>query len=76
MHSNRIAPILVGIAVALLLIAGGLFYGIIFSTIPGGLPIGVLIAAVAFGLVGAMIAVVRERMKEIDEEDPDDYRKY
>lgn len=75
-RSRRRATILIGIAVVLLLAAAGLFYAFLLAQVPGGLPLGMLLAAVAFGFAGAMIAVVRERLTEIDEEDPDDYRKY
>lgn len=75
-HSGRVATILIGIAVILLLAAAGLFYAFLLAQVPGGLAVAVLLAAIAFGCVGAMVGVVRERLVEINEEDPDDYRKY
>ncbi len=71
-----IAPIIFGCLAMVFIIAGGLFYFVIFKQIPGIGFIGILVLLVSIGLAVAMIVVLIIRLKEIKMEDEDDFGKY
>ena len=71
-----IAPFISAIAVALIIVAFGLFYFLIFREIPGTGYIGFIFIAVTVVAVGVMAAVLVQRIKEIKEGDEDDLGKY
>jgi hypothetical protein len=48
----------------------------VFSELPGGWIAGLVILAGTLAVLAAIVYVVYQRMREIEKENPDDYRKY
>ncbi len=71
-----IAPFISAIAVALIIVAFGLFYFLIFKEIPGTGYIRFIFIAVTVVAVGVMAAVLIQRIREIKEGEEDDLGKY
>ena len=71
-----IAPFISAIVVALIIVAFGLFYFLIFKEIPGTGYIRFIFTSITVVAVGVMAAVLIQRMKEIKEGDEDDLGKY
>lgn len=71
-----IAPMVSAIVVALIIVAFGLFYFLIFREIPGTGYIRFIFIAVTIVAVGVMAAVLIQRIKEIKEGEDDDLGKY
>lgn len=69
-------PVLIGIIMGTLILAGGTFYAVIFGEIPGGTVFRVIIGLITAGFLAALVIIVLRRIQEIHEEEPDDYRKY
>lgn len=69
-------PVIIAGLVGFAIVAVGAFYYHVLAMIPGG---GALRFVVLIGTVlvlSALVYVVRQRLREMKEEDPDDYRKY
>ena len=71
-----IAPLISAIAVAIIIVAFGFFYFLIFKEIPGTGFIRFIFAAVTLIAVGVMIAVLVQRIREIKEGEEDDLGEY
>ena len=71
-----IAPFISAIAVALIIVAFGLFYFLIFKEMPGTGYIRFIFIAITIVAVGVMVAVLIQRIREIKEGDEDDLGKY
>lgn len=71
-----ITPVIIGVLIAVTTLIGGGVYIFVFAHIPGGILFQLVIAFGTAAFIAAVVVVVRARLKEIREEDPDDYRKY
>ncbi len=71
-----VAPFISAIAVALVIVAFGFFYFLIFKEIPGTGLIQFIFIAVTFIAVGVLVTVLIQRIKEIKEGEEDDLGKY
>jgi len=71
-----IAPFISAIAVALVIVAFGLFYFLIFREIPGTGYIRFIFIALTLIAVGVLVAVLIQRIGEIKEGEEDDLGKY
>ena len=71
-----IAPFISAIAVALVIVAFGLFYFLIFREIPGTGYIRFIFVALTLIAVGVLVAVLIQRIGEIKEGEEDDLGKY
>ena len=71
-----IAPFISAIVVALVIVAFGLFYFIIFREIPGTGFIRFIFIAVTLTAVGVLVTVLIQRIREIKEGEEDDLGKY
>lgn len=76
MRDSKGTPVLVGVAVGVVVVAAAALYMFVFSVVPGMRWVRFLIAIGAAALLAAVYITVRARQQEINEEDPDDYRKY
>lgn len=76
MPDKQIVPILIGMVVGILALAGGGLYIIIFAFIPGGIVVQILMGGITLAMIVALAMVVRARLRELKEENPDDYRNY
>lgn len=76
MADKVVTPVIIGVLVGLVVALFGVLYYIAFLFEPGGtlLRMGVVVGTVM--TLGALGYVVWQRMQEIKQEDPDDYRKY
>lgn len=72
---KKIAPIVVVIVMAIF-IALWMSVGFWGSILEGMGPIGIFFLVMGIGALGVLIAVLISRMKEIDNEDEDDLKKY
>lgn len=76
MADKAYTPVIIGALVGLAVAATGALYYAVFAFVPGGAVLRWGILAGTVVALGALVYVVRQRMQEIEEEDPDDYRKY
>jgi len=76
MADKPVTPIIVGVLSGALITAGGVFYAMLFGTLPGGGIWRVIIAVGVAALIAALTAVVLIRIRELKGEDENDYRKY
>lgn len=76
MPDQKGTPIVIGAIIGFATAAVGAVYFFLFSTLPGGRVVQAIVLVGTVVLLGAIVVVVRRRLIEIEEEDPDDYRKY
>ncbi len=77
MYMKRyVAPILSALAVGIIIAAFGIFYFVVFKEIPGASLVGFIFAAGALIGLGALVAVLIQRIKEIKGGEEDDLGKY
>lgn len=76
MAERAITPILIGTLVGAGALMTAAFYFFAFSLIPGGAVIRWIVVAAGVAILAAVTAVVRRRIQEIKQEDPNDYRNY
>jgi energy-converting hydrogenase Eha subunit G len=69
-------PVIIGALVGLAVAATGALYYVVLTFVPGGAVLRWIILAGTVVALGALVYVVRQRLQEIEQEDPDDYRKY
>jgi hypothetical protein len=76
MADRPITPVIIGGVVGILSVLVGAIYYWAFSALPGGWIAGLVILGGTLAVLAAIVYVVYQRMREIEREDPDDYRKY
>ncbi len=76
MADRRVIPLIIGIVGGAVIAAAGTVYYRIFAFVPGGRIAGILIIAGTVAALAGLTYAVWQRMREIDKENPDDYRKY
>jgi ABC-type nickel/cobalt efflux system permease component RcnA len=69
-------PVVIGVVTGLLAVVGGAIYVFIFAHVAGGMIVQLVIVLGTAVFLGALAVVVRARLKELKEENPDDYSKY
>ncbi len=72
MNRKKTLPVIFGVLMVLVLIA----YGIVYMVMPIPFPVKLLIGLPVLGMSAALVYLVFERNKEIDEEEKDDLGKY
>jgi hypothetical protein len=76
MADRPIIPVIIGGVVGIISVVVGAIYYWAFSAFLGGWIAGLVILGGTLAVVAAIVYVVYQRMREIEKEDPDDYRKY
>ncbi len=76
MKDTPLTPILIGLLIGFGIAAVGAFYVFVFGQIQGTAVLQVVAVIATAGFLTALAVVVWRRIAEINEEDPDDYRKY
>jgi hypothetical protein len=76
MADRAVAPVVIGIILAVGALLTAAFYYVALSYIPGGPILRVAVVGGGLAIIGAIAVVVRQRIKEIKEENSDDYRNY
>tara|TARA_B100000614_G_C14521149_1_gene482623 strand:- start:540 stop:770 length:231 start_codon:yes stop_codon:yes gene_type:complete len=76
MADRPFTPVIIGLIVGFLIAAAGSAYFLVFRMIPGGWVGQAVVLALTLLFLALIVVVVRRRLIEIEEEDPDDYRKY
>ena len=73
---KKIAPVIVAIVVSLLITLWAVSGLLGTANLDGFEPMGLFFLLAGIGAIGVLIAVLVIRLKEIDQEDEDDLKKY
>ena len=76
MRDTPYTPVIIAVILGFAFVLTGSIYYFAFSLVPGGGVVRLVILVGTITALGALVYVVWQRMREIKEEDPDDYRKY
>jgi uncharacterized membrane protein len=76
MADRPVTPVIIGGIVGIFSVVVGAIYYWVLSELPGGRIVGLVILVGTIAVVAAIVYVVYQRMREIEKENPDDYRKY
>jgi hypothetical protein len=76
MADRPVTPVIIGGIVGSLAVVAGAIYYRVLAAVPGGRIAGFVILAGTLAVLAAIVYVVYQRMREIEKENTDDYRKY
>ena len=76
MADRVITPVIIGLVLTVGALLTAAIYYLAFSLVPGGAILRIMVVVGGGGIIVALAAVVRQRIKEIREENSDDYRNY
>ena len=69
-------PVIIAVLLGFAIVAVGALYYHVLAMIPGGGALRIVVLIGTLAVLGALVYVVRQRLRELKEEEPDDYRKY